>query len=658
MIQLKSLRQSVFTSVGLLVLSILILVLVSLFYYLTFNQVSSSNQSATVTAQLTAQSVMDKTDRNFYERFGDVQAFAFNQLAVATAEKDSIAAGAQQFINTMTAYYVLYDLMMICNREGKVLAVNTKDKNGKVIPTHPFLSKNVSQEEWFRVCTSPEGPQGGAWFSDYSALEDIGKIYGTEGRGMAFAAPIRNAQGAIIGVWYNYASWEEVTEGIRKQAESDLNKNHTGAFIVMTKSDGKIISTDNDLLSKSALSISKDGAVAPWKEETSIPFSNLTYGTSASKGAYTFAGKNWITAAFIPKEAISWKIFFSARNLLAVSVCLLVVALVAIYVYIYFKKNIISRINLVRVLQQRLSEGEIVEVKESSDVDELGQMIKSLSSLAGNLKEKAAFADEISKGNLSTTLHDLHSKDILGHSLQNMSTQLQIAQEADAQRNWTAEGLAQIAVILRSAHSSEQLYSGIIKFAVTYVKANQGGLFFTREEGDTKKITLAACYAYEKKKFLEKELDFGQGLVGQCLLEKQTIYLTEIPAEYIRITSGLGGASPTSLIIVPLKSNDEIHGAIEIASFEKFHPHQVSFLEKLAESIAASINTIRQSEKTKFLLEEQQQQTEEMKSQEEEMRQNMEELSATQEEMLRKEKEYLDRIYQLELRLKTTEVFN
>ena len=656
MIHFKAFRQSVFTSVSMLVLCILVLTLISLFYYLTYNQVSSSNDSATVTAQLTSQSVMDKIDRNFYERFGDVQAFAFNKLAVTTAEQDSMIAGTQEFINTMTAYYVLYDFMMICNRQGKVLAVNTRDKNGNSITTDSFLNKDISEEEWFNVCTSAEGPQGGAWFSDYSTLVEIGKIYGTEGRGMAFAAPIRNEEGTVIGVWYNYASWGEVTEGIRKQAEIELNKNHPGAFIVMTKSNGEIISIDNEKLLKSTLSVSADGKVIPWTDQTSIPFSDLTYGTSASKGAYTFAGKNWITITLIPKSKISWNVFFSSRNLWAVVVCLLVVTLVAIYVYVYFKKNIISRINLVRDLQQRLGEGEIVQVEKSTREDELGQMIQSLSSLAGNLKEKANFADEISKGNLSMSIRDLHSKDILGHSLQNMSKQLQISQEADAQRNWTAEGLAQIAVILRSARTSEQLYSNIIKFAVTYVKANQGGLFFIKEGGETKKITLSACYAYDKKKFIEKELDLGQGLVGQCLLEKNTIHLTEIPTEYIHITSGLGGASPSSLIIVPLMSNDEVHGALEIASFNKILLHEISFLEKLGESIAASISTIRQSENTKLLLEQQQQQTEEMKSQEEEMRQNLEELSATQEEMLRKEKEYVTKINQLQHELNSLEM--
>jgi F0F1-type ATP synthase membrane subunit a len=101
------LRKSVFTPISIITLSMLILLLAALFYYLTFKNVSANNRSMTIAAELTAQAVMEKVDRNFYERFGDVQAFAFNQLAVQTVQADSAVAGTQEFINTMTAYYAI-----------------------------------------------------------------------------------------------------------------------------------------------------------------------------------------------------------------------------------------------------------------------------------------------------------------------------------------------------------------------------------------------------------------------------------------------------------------------------------------------------------------------------------------------------------------------
>src|SRR5437762_13604300 len=105
---LTFLQKSAFAKVGIITLLVLLLSLCALFYYLTYSSAKADNQSRLITAQLTSQSVLDKVDRNFYERFGDVQAFAFNRLAVQAVQHDTTLAEVQTFINTMTAYYVLY----------------------------------------------------------------------------------------------------------------------------------------------------------------------------------------------------------------------------------------------------------------------------------------------------------------------------------------------------------------------------------------------------------------------------------------------------------------------------------------------------------------------------------------------------------------------
>jgi transcriptional regulator with GAF, ATPase, and Fis domain len=136
-------------------------------------------------------------------------------------------------------------------------------------------------------------------------------------------------------------------------------------------------------------------------------------------------------------------------------------------------------------------------------------------------------------------------------------------------------------------------------------------------------------------------MEVGEGLVGRCVQEKEAIYLTEIPNNYISITSGLGTANPTCLLLMPLKVNEQIFGVLELASFTTLESYQIDFIAKIAESIGAAISTVDTNKRTKQLLEKAQQQAEELRAQEEEMRQNMEELTATQEEMRRKEKEYL-----------------
>jgi transcriptional regulator with GAF, ATPase, and Fis domain len=132
---------------------------------------------------------------------------------------------------------------------------------------------------------------------------------------------------------------------------------------------------------------------------------------------------------------------------------------------------------------------------------------------------------------------------------------------------------------------------------------------------------------------------YGQGLAGQCALEKETIYLAEVPADYVHITSGLGQAPPRTILVVPLLHNGDVYGVLEMASFQAFAPHQVAFVEKVAESIAGALANIAVNDQTRRLLEQSQQLAESMKSQEEELRQNQEELQATQEEMRRRQEE-------------------
>ncbi len=227
--------------------------------------------------------------------------------------------------------------------------------------------------------------------------------------------------------------------------------------------------------------------------------------------------------------------------------------------------------------------------------------------------------------------------------------EIQASKVEGERRQWASNGIAKFADILRDNHGDDQkMFDVIISNLVKYIGANQGGLFLMEGEKDDRALKLMAAYAYDRKKYLQKTIAIGEGVLGQVVLEKSPVFMTAIPDEYVQITSGLGDAPPRSLLISPLIVNEEVYGVLELASFQKFEPHVQEFVSKIGESIASTIATVRVSGKTKILLEELQQQTEEMKSQEEEMRQNMEELVATQEEMQRKEQEYLQRIADLE----------
>jgi hypothetical protein len=241
--------------------------------------------------------------------------------------------------------------------------------------------------------------------------------------------------------------------------------------------------------------------------------------------------------------------------------------------------------------------------------------------------------------------------------LQKYLAEVESKRTEDQKRQWAAEGLSTISKILQNNTGDfSKSYDALISTLVKHVNANQASLFVLEKQGNEEILVQKACYAYNRKKFINKTVAIGEGLVGQTYLEQQTTYLREIPSGYISITSGLGEAPPQTLLIAPLKSQDGTIGIIELASFSDFEGHVIEFIEKSCEAIHNFIVSARRNEETRILLAQTQQQAEEMRSQEEEMRQNMEELSATQDEMTRKEKGYLEKIEELEGKLAVDKV--
>ncbi|HEX5169068.1 MAG TPA: PAS domain-containing protein [Cyclobacteriaceae bacterium] len=265
------------------------------------------------------------------------------------------------------------------------------------------------------------------------------------------------------------------------------------------------------------------------------------------------------------------------------------------------------------------------------------------SRLLTNLKKASEFIQQVADGNYAiqwdgiTNENSELNKDNIAGELIRMREQMKLVKEQDEKRIWTTEGLSMFGELIRKNQDNyDALADNFISNAVKYLNAKVGGLFILEEDQTGKQfLELKACYAYERKKYISKRIEIGEGLIGQTYLEGLTIHLKEIPDEYMVITSGLGGSRPKSLVLVPLKTNERIEGVLELASFNDFKPHEIEFLEKIGEQLASSVISVRTAQKTRSLLEVSQQQSEEMKAQEEEMRQNMEELEATQEQMHR-----------------------
>ena len=358
-------------------------------------------------------------------------------------------------------------------------------------------------------------------------------------------------------------------------------------------------------------------------------------------------GTPWYLGISVPVNSIMQE---ADRNFIISLIVGLLGLLILSGVIYYITRGITQPIEKVTGVLKQMARGRISNSMKLAinTGDEIEEMSNALNTSIDGLNHKNQFAAHLGKGELDHPYQKLSEEDELGQSLLEMRDSLKKAKkdeqkrrEEERKRLWTNEGLNKFADILRQNNEDPyQLTDELIKNLVRYLEANQGGIFLIHDQDENDvHLELAAAFAYDRKKHLEKRIDLGDGLVGTCAIEKETIYMEDIPQDYIEITSGLGEATPDSLVIVPIKLEDTVHGVIEIASFNTFEQYQIDFLERVAQNIASAISSVKVNMRTQKLLEQSEQQAQELSAQEEEMRQNMEELKATQEEAARQKDE-------------------
>jgi len=286
-------------------------------------------------------------------------------------------------------------------------------------------------------------------------------------------------------------------------------------------------------------------------------------------------------------------------------------------------RSIVNPLNELRDALVIMGKGVLPSIEIQPRTDEIGEMTTALSNLVSGLKQTSNFANEIGTGNFKSSYVPLSDEDTLGMSLLIMRDNLSSVAEDDRKRNWTTGGLAKFGEILRQNNDNVvNLSQNLISELVKYMGANQGGVFIINSDEQEKPfLELKGCYAWDRLKFLEQHVFKGDGLVGQAWQERCTLYITEIPDDYIKITSGLGDANPTCVLIVPMVVNDELFGVIELASFTEYEDYQIKFVEKVAETTAGTIASVQVNQKTKELLGRAQFATKKMRQKEEEMRQ-------------------------------------
>ncbi len=359
-----------------------------------------------------AQRITDTIDRNLFERYGDVQAFGGNAAIRDQTHWYQPGNQLNPLVGAMNQYvkiYGLYDLTLVVDLDGKVIAVNDQDNTGKAIDTKYLYSKNFSQERWFKDAlsgtfyTDASSSLTGTVVEDVHADPDVARIYGTEGLVLGFAAPVKGPDGKTIAIWKNYAQFGLV-ENIIKETYSSLAPLGYDTVEITLLSNKGVVLVDYDPSQRGTKEIKRDlevvGKLNLAEKGVQIVQQALNGGTGVSRswharkglwqvasyanhtGSMGFKGMPWIALVRNSEAAV---FAFVHRSEMLVWIVLGVCAVATFFMAWLIGRSIVRPIDAI-VKELGLSSGEL---RSSS-----GQVASSAQALAQGATEQAASLEE------------------------------------------------------------------------------------------------------------------------------------------------------------------------------------------------------------------------------------------------------------------------
>ncbi|MFC4424964.1 response regulator [Deinococcus navajonensis] len=248
--------------------------------------------------------------------------------------------------------------------------------------------------------------------------------------------------------------------------------------------------------------------------------------------------------------------------------------------------------------------------------------------LTGQVRAIAEVATAVTLGDLtrSISVEASGEMDALKNNINTMIQTLRETTEKNYEQDWLKTNLAKFTGMLQGQRDLLTVSRLILSELAPLVRARHGVFYTLDEESSVPTLHLQASYAYRERKGLGNRFRLGEGLVGQAALEQEPIVLSHVPSDYVQINSGLGAATPNSIVVLPVVFEGQTKAVIELASFEPFSATHLSFLEQFTESVGIVLNTIQATMRTETLLRQSQGMAQELQSQQEELRQTNEEL--------------------------------
>ena len=256
----------------------------------------------------------------------------------------------------------------------------------------------------------------------------------------------------------------------------------------------------------------------------------------------------------------------------------------------------------------------------------------NVNQLAANLTTQvraiAEVATAVTKGDLTRSIkvEALGEVAVLKDNINEMIRNLKDTTLKNSEQDWLKTNLAKFSRMLQGQKDLLTVGRLILSELAPVVSAQHAVFYILDASKEPPQLSLLASYAFKGQSAVGSQLGLGEGLVGQCALEKQKILLSNVPPQYVRISSGLGDAAPQNIIVLPVIFEGQVKGVLELASFERFNPTHQAFLDQLTESIGIVLNTIVANMRTEDLLKQSQSLAQELQSRQEELQQTNQEL--------------------------------
>jgi CheY-like chemotaxis protein len=314
----------------------------------------------------------------------------------------------------------------------------------------------------------------------------------------------------------------------------------------------------------------------------------------------------------------------NALSATIMSVSILCCALLLGGLSVLLTRSITKPLGKVIAVANELARGNADVTIEVDSKDEIGILANIFAGLIDTNKNLANAATAIGNGDYSVPVNVRSDDDMLGNALAVMKTNLVTSSQEIEKQSWLKTGLTELNFTLRGEKDTVELAQQVISYLAVYLDAQIGAICVA---DDKQTLRMIGSYAYSECKGRRNAFQFGEGLIGQAALEKQRIVFTNVPDDYIKISSELGEVTPHYILVTPFLYENTVKGVIELGTVHHFTETQIEFLEQACESIAIAVHSAQSRSKMQELLEETQRQSETLQTQQEKLQQTNEELA-------------------------------